>query len=106
MRLGSQPRHPRAARTTASPNGVLVYGNCGAGHADDVETTVPRHTTNGWKDSGAPFILSGYTHTVFAVATESWGNHELAVSPPYDGLTALRAGGNSTFLCHTSTCGQ
>jgi hypothetical protein len=73
-------------------------------------------TNIGWngptdKDSGSSFILSGYTNTVFGIATsqDDTSLHRLQLNPLYEGLNDLNtywAAQNHTgaWLCQTASC--
>jgi hypothetical protein len=78
------------------PNTCVIY------------TTLSKHQG---KDSGSPFVLSGNTNTLFAVATSTGPNNTVAIAPIYTGLLKLdqywqNAGTHTgAYLCTTSTCG-
>jgi hypothetical protein len=92
--------------TNGTNNGTITGFATHNGDQCIVNTTVSYHP--GWKDSGSPFILSGYTNTVFGLATTQL-NGKLQVNSLYGGINALNTywvgvNGTGAWLCQTASC--
>lgn len=93
--------------TYGTNNGTITGFATHNGDQCIVNTTVPYHGPT-YKDSGSPFVLNGYTNTVFGVASTQL-NGKLQVNSLYGGINALNAywvgvNGTGAWLCQTAAC--